>query len=296
MEKKQVVILGIIISVIVVVLVAGLLISNVFKGKEKNLSEENKNVVEDNIEDEDSPNDTPVDGLIGETLDYYWNIDTQSFDKSKFNGEISFYGNIINGKITTDKLLEVGIEIKRYKNSQIENETLNYNNESDFWYLESPYISKNGEALQSSTSGSVTFTSTIPYIINYTNNEIYSEHSYVMLSKSFGWNLTKYDIYPNILDIESAKDINIDLVLDKLGNPTYVSGRTDKTLKSIYGYTTYVYVYDEVVFLFAFYNSSDLSLAASYYYPIETLQQKDSDGKTTLDELEEGYQTYLLSK
>ena len=42
--------------------------------------------------------------------------------------------------------------------------------------------------------------------------------------------------------------------------------------------------------------SQDLNLVASYYYPIETLQQEDSNGKTSLNKLEEEYQKYLLSK
>ena len=240
-----------------------------------------------------SINDTAVENLKGGTLDYYWNIDTQDFDKSKFDGKISFYGSIIEGKLTTEKLQEAGIEVSLLGVDT----TLKTNSERDYWYYETPRLLRDGEKLPMSTNESIYS----PIIINFVNDELYSEHSNVVEGYAydeFHWGLLEYNIYPTVLGVESPHDITIDLVLEKLGAPTYVVDRTDKTMseKDLYAYTVYLYVYDDVAFLFAFYNNRDLKLAADFYYPIEIMNKEDDNGRSALERLEDQYQTYLSSK
>ena len=76
--------------------------------------------LEEEAANEVTYNDTPVTGLKGETLDYYWNIDTTQFDKSKFDGSIYFYGETLNGKITSNTIKEAGIEIEEASEGQLE--------------------------------------------------------------------------------------------------------------------------------------------------------------------------------
>lgn len=109
-------------------------------------------------------------------------------------------------------------------------------------------------------------------LYNYTgDNAIYSDDTLVTIDSGAPWNLTYRNIFPEQFGITTYEDITIDLVLKELGNPTYVIDRKDKNLENVYGYTTYLYVYEDVAFLYSFYNSKNLKLAANFYYSIEQL-------------------------
>ena len=275
------------ISVAVVAIIVGVVIILSTKSNDNSNKGTNDNQV-NNSNNETNLNckgtNTVLNNLKGETVNYYYNIDTSKFNKNLFDGNINFYGTIVNGKITTNKLKSAGISVE-YSISRL-------NDEYNVRYFSTPKFSID-------TSSDI-INSDMPLdnmgndlnVVDYTGgSEIYSDTALISCMGYFHWTLTGRNIYPNQLQIDDYSDITIDLVLDKLGNPTYVNGRTNSCLENEYTYTTYVYVYDDVAFLFAFYNWDNMKLAGVFYYPIEELngiapQTWTYDGKTYTNPIE----------
>ncbi len=252
-------------------------------------NEDIQNIEESNEKTETKTyNDKAVSGLEGATLDYYWNIDTTAFNPTKFNGNINFFGETINGKITTNKLKNAGIEVK--------GDYLFESNVTGIYYRDNIKLSIDANSVISNDiAGGMTSNDMSLY--NYKgDNAIYSDDTLVTMGIGTPWNLTCRNIFPEQFGITTYEDITIDLVLKELGNPTYVIGRKDKNLESIYGYTTYLYVYDDVAFLYSFYNNKNLKLAANFYYPIEKLNGANTGLTNYLELYKTEYEEYLKTK
>lgn len=127
------------------------------------------------------------------------------------------------------------------------------------------------------------------------NDAFYSEDAlFSTYGQRFAWFTEKFDVFPSVLGVNTSSEITIDLVLEKLGNPTYVNGRTSPYIRDIsfLSYTTYIYVYDEAAFLYAFDNADNLNLVSVEYYPIEQLLAKDANERTPIDNLNTEYSLY----
>lgn len=246
-----------------------------------------KIVIEEKESEEICYNNEELEGLKGDSLDYYYNIDTSKFDKDKFDGNINFFGVTVNGKITVNKLKKLGIttDASAYKA-----------NSNGFYCDDLPNFSIDTTTDIINSDLFVSDTFDFISVCNYKGSmDLQSDDALVTLGS--GWNLTGRNIYPKQFDIPNYSEINIDLVLEKLGNPTYVSGRENNCISTLYGYTVYYYVYDDVAFLYAFYNSQNLDLAGVFYYPIEELDgtaYPDSES-STLEDLKSSHNKYLDS-
>lgn len=235
-------------------------------------------------------NNEALSGLKGKNIDYYYNIDTSKFDKSIFNGQINFHGITVDGKITTNKLKNLGVKVnqKYYETNYIAfkaNDEGIYCSTTNFSIDTSMDIINNDVQINDMSDYAL-------LVCDYTGgNELYSDNT-LLTYGGFTWNLSGRNIYPVQLGISSYGDITIDLVLEKLGNPTYVVDRDDPCLSTIYSYTTYIYVYDEVAFLYSFYNWSNLKLASVYYYPIDDLNGKNPTKITYNDNEYDNYIDY----
>jgi len=254
-----------------VVVVVTIIVASVFgsdsKDEDKDKSGENDD--KDVIQEETAMcdvNSITLSGLKGENLDYYYNIDTSKFDKNKFDGNINFHGVTVNGKITTNKLKNAGVLVN-------EGKTYLSHKSNEAGIACSAYPKFSIDTSMDIINNNVGFEDMSDFILlcDYTGGDlIYSDNTLVTFGK-FVWNLSGRNIYPSQLGINNYGEITIDLIIEKLGNPTYVLDRTDPCLSSIYSYTIYVYVYDDVAFLYGFYNWDNLDLASVYYYPIEDL-------------------------
>ena len=163
------------------------------------------------------------------TIDYYYNIFTPAFDKTKYNKEISFFGKIIEGPLTIKKLKDNNIifnnngytfeyrydgqTIKTYKGINI-------------------YI--DGEKYPDDNSPSV-------YLIDTDNNdndEIYYDNSTIYKN-------TKNVIVPYIKNVD-IDNLTLDDIINSLGVPTYVGERISKLEKveKTFGLTYFSYIYD----------------------------------------------------
>ncbi len=241
--------------------------------------------LEEEAANEVTYNDTPVTGLKGETLDYYWNIDTTQFDKSKFDGSIYFYGETLNGKITSNTIKEAGIEIEEASEGQLEEAP---HEDDNFNYYMILTLLKDGTEIESEILE--------PYLICYTENDsFYSDDAlFTTRRNDFGCFGGNKDVFPSVLGVSDSSEITIDLVLEKLGNPTYVHRRTTTKLKSldVLTYINYVYVYDDVAFYFQFSCSENLKFTCNEYFPIEQLQTKMFTGQTAIEEMDTEYSLY----
>jgi len=257
-----------------------------------------KFVVEEEKVEETCYNEEKLENLKYDTLDDYYNIDTSKFNKKKFNGKINFFGVEVEGKITTNKLKNVGVETKLCGiTCDVPKENLAYKANSNGFYCGSyPKFSIDTTSDIINSHFQWDDAGNSMYLCDYTGgNDVYSDNTLVTFGN--GWNLTGRNIYPAQFDIENYTDITIDLVLEKLGNPTYVSGRENKCISNLYSYTTYYYIYDDVAFLYSFYNWENLKLAAVYYYPIEELDGTayPNSEKSKLESFEETQKQYLKS-
>ncbi len=302
---------GIIIVIASIVILVGIVASVFFLLNGKKDIDGNNNQKTANNEnaksgDECKGTNNELTNLKGNNVGYYYNIDTSKFDKSKYNGKIHFFGDEIEGKITTNKLKNLGIEISYFKKETTKTGHTNFKSPS--FSIDTTADIINADLNIPELGGDLS-------LVDYTGgSELYSDTTLLLSRSSFGFSLTGRNIYPSQLGINNYKDITIDLLLEKLGNPTYVYERVSSCLKSINTYTTYVYVYDDVVFLFAFYNWRNMLLAGNYYFPIDQIngnvevverkRVKDESGtkveeikyKNYLEYLEKKNEEYLSSK
>lgn len=185
--------------------------------------------------------------------DYYWNINTDTFDKTKFDGKISFFGNVIESKITGKTLADNG-----YNFSEVTyytcNDIFHINDE-----IEKNYIQKCGQLSKNSKSYPIDYSSVgVPTLINFDKNdnfmndnvEIYYEYNKTNDYVDFVTETEESNIIFPYFDGIKYDDLSIDLIIEKMGVPTYVSDRTDA---EDYPMTfSYYYVYDDYVFKFDF--------------------------------------------
>lgn len=240
-------------------LMIALLSTTLTVGCGKKDADKNSSKEEANSNEKCEGTNEELNGLKGDTVGYYYNIDTSKFDKTLFDGNVNFYGATINGKITTNKLKAAGINVEGSPTSK---------NGYSIYYFPKFSIDTSSDILNNDLP--MDGVGTDLYLVDYTGGtNLYSDSTLVSLGLGTGWNLTGRDIYPSQLGVSSYKEITIDLLLEKLGNPTYVRGRVNSCLESLYTYTEYIYVYDDVAFLYAFYNWNNMKLAAAFYYPIE---------------------------
>lgn len=283
----------ILIVLAIIIIITGFIIAIILLNNEENQDVDNntqigqgENYKENEIK---SYNDEPLEGLNGDTLDYYWNIDTSKFNSTMFDGNIYFFGATINGKINTNKLKEAGIEVDVSLG--------NFRKTNGIWIATNPKFSINTNSVD---PNSMAATFDTIYLCDYKDEiEIYSDDTLISIRGEYFYNLTGRNIFPKQLGVTKYQDITVDLVLEKLGNPTYVLGRKSKTLENLYTYTTYMYVYDDVAFLYSFYNWDNMKLASVFYYPIEELNGTitTSNGNVNyLEQFETDYREYLKSK
>jgi len=254
-----------------------------------------KYIIEEEIPKESCYNEEKLTGLKYDTLDKYYNINTSTFNKKMFNGKINFFGIEVEGKITTNKLKKLGVEttLCGFTCDISKDYLANTANSNGFYCDSSPKFSIDTTSDIINSNFNWGGAGNSMYLCDYTGgNDVYSDNTLVTLGD--GWNLSARNIYPTQFNIDNYKDITIDLVLEKLGNPTYVSGREDQCISNLYSYTTYYYIYDDVAFLYSFYNWINLELASVYYYPIEELDGTayPTSDKSKLEILKETEQKY----
>ena len=285
------------IIILIIILILLLLLFLLFANKKKtndevdsngsNINEKVESSDDSNAIDNNSSSKTAcagnkkeLNGLKYKTVDDYYNIDTSKFDKNKFNGDIDFYGVKLSGKITANSVRQAGITI--FKQSSFDGNVPRDVNYYD-WMVEKGktfirvYLKHGDRVLTHDTTGDVSFTLDDFYFYNMDNEKnLDSNNTLFSTDTDIEYNLNIHEVYPSILQVSKANEITIDLLLEKLGNPTYVYERASKCLKNEYSYTTYIYVYDDVAFLFSFANWENMKIGAVYYYPIEVVNASES--------------------
>lgn len=231
---------------------------------DSNIDENNK--LNENIIQNGSSNNNSVKGTKYEVytadypkekrnIDYYWNINTETFDKTRFDGKISFFGNVLNSKITGKTLTENGFSL-----SEITYYTCN-----DIFHIddeiEKDYVQKCGQLTNQNKSYPIDFSSVgVPTLINFDKNDNYSSDNVEIY---FEYNKTN-DYIDFVTETEESNiifpyfngikydELTIDLIIENMGVPTYVADRTTAD-----GYSlslVYYYVYNDYVFKFDFVN------------------------------------------
>ena len=189
-------------------------------------------------------------------LDYYWNINTEGYSSSKFNGEISFFGEIIKTKITGKTLKENGYTIVDPDSSYSYGKNF-FSNKIVDYTLKSGLVQKNSQ--QFPNDSDLSYTLKFPEFINFSNNDdFYTDETefYYQYSKT-----VKKDsniVFPSLNGTKYA-DLNIDLIIEQMGVPTFVgrgdilipTTRTSPDTKDIITFN-YYYEYPEYTFVFQF--------------------------------------------
>lgn len=175
------------------------------------------------------------------TLDYYWNIDTSSFDKNMFDGSFSLFGYDFSGKITGSTLQEngFGIEIGGYPACLFWDKE-----ENCFWDL------TNGSDIYMGDTeiGQVT-------LRNYSNEDnFYSSNTEVDFYCGDSDATFNEAIIPKCFvtskDDKMLESMTFDDVINHLGVPTYVIGRQDNSIDDV-AFIEYLYAYDDYILIFA---------------------------------------------
>ena len=215
--------------------------SNVNNNDNQNSNENNNDIIEENksIKDTKYAVYTSDYSKDSRNIDYYWNINTETFDKTKFDKNISFFGNLINTKITAKTLSEAGY---------VFSETSYYSCSDIFGLKENKdYIQKCGKFTKSNIAYPIDETIVgVPTLINFNNNndftsdnvEVYFE--YVYTNDYIDFSNESNSIFPYFNGIK-YDEINIDMIIENMGVPTYVS---DRLASEDYPMTfSYYYVY-----------------------------------------------------
>lgn len=234
-QKNWVVTIGIISIVIIVGTISSFLFLN-NKHKSKNTA---NNELE-NRENNEIKNE--VSNTVSSEIDKFWNINTKDFNASLFDGKFSIAGEVVQTKLTGQKLKENGYELRigsgLFKELLWDEENNVYSDKSN-----GAYILKNSEELLEGI-----------YLENYKNEtDLYSDNTEV----SYYWNDTsaRYNdiIIPTCLVDKTeelvGETLTVDNIVDKLGAPTYVQGRLTKTIEEGQ-FFKYVYVYSDYTLWF----------------------------------------------
>lgn len=201
------------------------------------------------------------------TLDYYWNINTANFDKTIFDGRISVFGTIMNTKLTGKTIKDAGFIFVTWTstNGNPEEQTkLNYDSENEYY--------SNYGLLYSSDKVFPTYNYNVKVsFANYTGvNAVYDDNTELYFDQP----TIKHDqgnlVIPYMENVNYS-DMTIDDIIDTLGVPTYVEGRSSKLEDAgkSFGSTTfnYIYVYDDYTFKFNFmhYDNTGFSITGITY-------------------------------
>lgn len=236
-------------------------------------------------------------------IDYYWNINTTKFDKSKFDGKILLFDNLIEGEITGKSLIENGYTFHHMSSYSCGNplalwgEDINYTSDC-------PFLLKNNKIypIDYITVGA-------PDLINYDKNndftsentELYYEYGKTNKFIDFVTETVESNIIYPYLDGTKYDDLTIDKIIEKLGVPKYVGERESNISDSILIFS-YYYEYDKYVFKFSFIYTDKISLSSVTYMGIKTFnnyglvydRKTDSYATYTLKEsLQNSYAKYL---
>lgn len=232
----------IIIVGIGVVLAIGAFLGFKLLSKDNNTNESNKSntnlIQETKTNNNDYSNYTSSIPKEERTIDYYYNIYTPAFDKSKYDKKISFFGNIIEGPLTIKNLTNNNYTFKNNSYSM----TVKVDNGKSTETYKGIDVYINGTRYPQDSLSSVVLIETE----NNENDEIYFDQSSIFQDN-------KNIIVPNMKNVD-LNNITIDDLIDSLGVPTYVDGRETKleNAKKSFGliYFSYIYDYDDDIFKF----------------------------------------------
>ena len=201
------------------------------------------------------------------TIDYYWNINTATFDKNKFDGRISVFGTIMNTKLTGKTLKDAGfivVSLSSKDDKPNEKIELNYNSEDDYYSNYGLLYINNKVYPTYNLNVAVDF-------VNYQGiKSVYDDSTELYFNQNTTYQDVDNIIIPYMENIDYS-ELTIDDSIDNLGVPTYVEGRTTKLEDTgtslgavMFGY---VYVYDDYTFMFNFmyYDNTGLSIIGFTY-------------------------------
>lgn len=200
-------------------------------------------------------------------LDYYWNINTATFDKSKFDGRISVFGTIMNTKLTGKTIKDAGFTFVTWSSDDgdaKEQTELNYD-------LEDEYHSNYGLLyINDKVYPTYNYNVTVNFV-NYKGiNAVYDDSTELYFSQTTIYQDSGNLVVPYMENVDYS-DMTIDDIIDTLGVPTYVEGRASKLEDAgkSFGSTTfnYIYVYDDYTFKFNFmhYDNTGFSITGITY-------------------------------
>ena len=257
MNKKKIMIITIGVTIVLAALVFVMIKlsskDNMIKDNNKTNSNVDKPQPTTNYTDYSSYTEKVARG--NRTIEYYYNIYTPAFNKTKYNKKISFFGTILEGPLTIKKLTNSNITFKN-----------NSGNMKTY---------KNGEVIQKYNGIDV-------YIdgVRYPQEKI----SFVVLIDAkngeddeiyFNQGTTSKDVKNIIVPYMENVDLNnitIDDLIDSLGVPTYVDGR-DRKLENVKKPSgpilfSYVYDYEDDIFVFDFvyYKNTGINLTDMKYF------------------------------
>lgn len=200
-------------------------------------------------------------------LDYYWNINTATFDKSKFDGRISVFGTIMNNKLTGKTIKDAGFTFVTWSSDDgdaKEQTQLNYD-------LEDEYHSNYGLLYINNKVYPTYNYNVVVHFINYKGiNAVYDDSTELYFDQTTIYQDQGNLVVPYMENVDYS-DMTIDDIIDTLGVPTYVEGRTSKLEDAgkWFGSTTfnYIYVYDDYTFRFSFmyYDNTGFSIIGITY-------------------------------
>ncbi len=210
--------------------------------------------------------------------DYYYNINTAQFDKTKYDGMIFAFGTVMEEEITGKTLQDAGFsavqiwseggdieEVDALSYREIDTEENNGSGQNGY-YKEMAKLCKSGVLYPVNGVYHVE-------LYNYNGEDtIYDEDTELSYyAGTYGENV-KNLIVPYMGNIDYA-NMTIDDVIYHLGVPTYVGGR-DTSLEE-YGdellFLSYIYAYDEYTFSFEFcYVGYEASVSSISYMGNET--------------------------
>lgn len=221
--------------------------NNVEENKDK--KENNVSGIEHSMCTEDYPKEK-------RNINYYWNIYTPNFDKSKHNGKISVFGNVVEGKLTGKTLLDNGFEFVSLSSDDEDYRIIEqlryvrYEDKDGHYCTEDVKLLKDGKVYpRDSYSPIIHLTN-----INESTN-LHEDATEVYFTQTTVAQDTENIIVPYMEGV-NLDTISIDDLIDSLGVPTYVGGRAaslENTPDSLGSKVfVYVYAYDDYIFKFKF--------------------------------------------
>jgi len=298
MKNKGISLIALIIMIVLLIVVVGtvtiFLISR--KGESNNsntvISPINNSSVSTNEKNKNTKNTkysnyTANYPIQDRDLDYYWNINTEEYSSKKFDGKISFFGDIINKKITGKTLKENDYNIVDAPKSYSYSKNF-FNNKKIDYTVKSGHIKKNNKEYPDESD--VAYTLALPEFINFGNNDdFYSDETEFY----YGFKKTvKNDsniVYPSINGTKFS-DLNINLIIEHMGVPTYVAKgdtliptvRDNMDTNNVMTFN-YYYEYPDYTFVFHFMGSNQ-KLTGVEYLGKNIFNHSFNDSEVTLKE------------